>query len=331
MADTVALLGGAAANQLAQKGLNSKEAEHRAALQKLQDEEEAASWGPFACCIWATKGSTPCCPSKSQFIGWCLLGIAAIAASIQYGKDESDGSLINWGYIACAVIAMVMSLYAMSLFKNIAKLREILDDMRKEEENVKENLEKIRGELGHLVEVHDKLSYLEDEQSVVNAQLRAQRKQFMKWTKITMDINEEGAALIKKIREDMEREILENRRKIERNEKGIMFNALKVFELDDDGKRGLNPKEFELFLDALPRRYKMRWDRSGRNFHDFDKDGNGVIRGSEFRDFLQNIAESEVRALAKGYGIDLPRLNQVAAAPGNEDENESVEEEKGGA
>ena len=173
------------------------------------------------------------------------------------------------------------------------------------------------------------MSYLEDEQSVVNAQLRAQRKQFMKWTKMTMTISEHGAAQSLEIRKEMEESIRAKEREIERHEKAIMFNALKVFERDDDGLPGLNPAEFGMFIDALPKRYRARWARSGRNFVDFDKDGNGVIRGSEFRDFLENMVESEVRALAKGYGIDLPKLKTIAIAKVDIGDESNEEEEKG--
>merc|ERR1719361_2005655 len=108
-----------------------------------------------------------------------------------------------------------------------------------------------------------------------------------------------------------------------------MFNAFRVFERDPDGDGlpGLNPLEFQMFIEALPKRYRTRLADSGRTFYDFDKDGNGVIRGSEFRDFLENMVEAEVASLAKAYNIgtevfELAKLDKAVVATGNEVEED---------
>ena len=141
MAEDVALL---AATQVISQGLTSEEEKRRQAQQKLRDEREAAAWGPCACCVWVSKPTTPWCPSKAQFIGWCILAILSVISCINYLQEESEGTVLNWGYIFSALMAVVLPIYASLLFRNIYNLRKVLDLMRNQEKRVKENLEKIQ-------------------------------------------------------------------------------------------------------------------------------------------------------------------------------------------
>lgn len=76
-----------------------------------------------------------------------------------------------------------------------------------------------------------------------------------------------------------------------RHEKQILFEVYKHLQMND-GKRGLDEKEYGQFLAALPQTYRDRFERQGQTFRRLAGD-DGVIDMKEFMHLCDTFAEEE--------------------------------------
>lgn len=304
---------------------NNNDAAQRAAEEKQRAEDEAkqSAAGPFGCFVWLCNKSTST-KSKCEFIGWIILGILGVIFYGVYLNMDSEGAALNYGYFLCAALSLILSCYATFNFQNILSLKEVVDKLVENSQKLDIIRSEIQEQVGNLLTVRDKLAQIEEEQSIVNAKLRAQEKQFREWSKQTVNITKSNNKQSLKIKKNLQIKVEKKKREIKEAEVAIMFNALKYFEKTDDDEDGLNKIEFVSFINVLPKRYRDRWRKSGYSFEDFSGGDDIIDTHKEFRQFLNEIIDKEVSDLANGYGIDIPGLRDGVP----EVENVEIEEEE---
>eukprot|EP01084_Bolivina_argentea_P164404 285826_1 len=278
--------------------------------EKKEQEDEETSAGPFACFVWCCAKSTKkSFRQKLQFTGWIILGVLAMIFYGVYLNMDSDGSQLNWGYFLCAGLSIIMAMYSTFSFSEIFKLKKVIDDLVDTLNGLFESRERIEAEVKNLKDVRDRLAQIELDQSITNASLRAQEKEFRNWLEQRQNLSKKNIKKSDKIQQDLQRKIEEAKRDIRQHERDILFNAFDVFETMDDNEKGsgLNREEFELLIKALPIRYKNRFRQSGITFDEFSG-GDDVIDHNEFAKFLQDLIVDEVNEIAKNHGINIPGI-----------------------
>ena len=106
---------------------------------------------------------------------------------------------------------------------------------------------------------------------------------------------------------------------LEQNERAILDKAYQHIE-GRDGQKGLSKEEFEDLLDTLPARYKLRFDKLGKSFKDFDEDRNGIIEYEEFKKFMNIMSKQEAIG-----GVNIPGVTDKNIV---DDDDEKDDEKK---
>lgn len=310
LAEGAALLGGIAnVAGVAGGGNNNNEEDQAAQLQEEQANQAAA--GPFACFVWLCAGSTSLA-NRCEFIGWIILGLLAVIFYGVYLNQDSEGAELNWGYFLCCGLSLLLTAYASCNFSNILDLKRVVDNLVQSTLQLTQIRGQIQEEIGNLKTVRDTLAQIEEEQSIANAQLRTQEKQFREWTSKSFKRADEADTESKKIKKELQLSIENEVRQIKRSERGILYNALQALQKIDDDQSGLNISEYEIFRQRIPLRYKTRI--SVKDFFEWsDNDEN--IDWKDFQKILNEIVSQETQDLANGIGVTIPGIRDGIPDP----------------
>eukprot|EP01084_Bolivina_argentea_P288976 496115_1 len=163
------------------------------AVTRTEEEKEQntaqESAGPFGCFVWCCSSSSTC-SDKCQFTMWITFGLLA---PIFYGVylDMDSGTIqINWGYFLCCALSLLLSMYATWNFSAVLNLKQVIDDLVKNTRLLNQLRTRIQQEVGNLKDVRDKLSQIEQNESMNNAKLRAKNRQFKQWSQTSFTIIE---------------------------------------------------------------------------------------------------------------------------------------------
>ena len=300
---------------------NNGSAELDAARQRQEQQERLDNAGPCACFVWLCFPTTTL-GQRCQFIVWIILGLLGVVFYGVYLNQQGEGSSLNWGYFLVCATSILLSSYATYNFQDIFRLKAVVDNIIIEAKKLEENRKKVQTEIGNLRDTRDKLAQLEEEQSISNAQLRSQSSQFEKWSKLSTNMTGSNHKDAYEIKDKVLRDIEDQKRSILRSERGILYNALAVFEKKND-EPGLDRIEYEAFLTRIPMRYKVRLRTKS-----FDEWSNNdeLIDTQDFRGIIQELVTKELPDLANSFGIDIPSIQDGIPAPLSEEEE--VDEEK---
>lgn len=304
---------------------NDTNAALEAERERLSQQERLEAAGPCSCFVWFTF-STTTFGQRCQFIGWIIMGLLGVVFYGVYLNQDGEGASLNWGYFLVCATSILLSAYATWNFQDIFRLKEVVDNIIIEAKKLEENRRKVQTEIGNLRDTRDKLAQLEEEQSISNAQLRSQSSQFKKWSKLSTNrtgSNHRDALEIKnKVLSDIE----DQQRSILRSERGILYNALYVFEKSNDGENGLDNIEYEQFLTRIPMRYRDRLrTKSFDEWSNFDQ----IIDTKDFKEIIKELVTKQMPDLANSFGVDIPSIQDgIPEALTDEEEEAVIEEEK---
>jgi len=211
-----------------------------------------------------------------------------------YALYLCDDNIINYPFIITCVLAIVMSAYATSNFRDVIALRVSVNELCIETKRLATERDKIRNEVGKLQLAHNKLERIEDELNSSNASLRKNFKKFETWNGKLEEANGKNAENASQINKEFKSAILQYSQMLILNEKAILDKAYQHVE-GRDGKKGLSKDEFDDLLELLPARYKVRFESLGKTFEDFaGSDAN--IDYDEFKLFMNEMAQVEAAA-----------------------------------
>eukprot|EP01084_Bolivina_argentea_P255164 429092_1 len=189
--------------------------------------------GIFGCCQWFITGNY-CVKKKLVFIGWIIIGCMS---PIFYGIYlNSTDSMINYGFILCCCLAILMSLYATFNFRDVISLREAVNMLVENTQELAHQRDKIRSEVGKLQTAHTKLENIEEKLTESNGALRKNFKKLETWNKTIREetkLHQENATQIKK---DFKSAIIQYQKLLVQNEKAILDKAYRQIE-GKDGKK----------------------------------------------------------------------------------------------
>mmetsp|Transcript_23487 Transcript_23487/g.37617 ORF Transcript_23487/g.37617 Transcript_23487/m.37617 type:complete len:328 (+) Transcript_23487:46-1029(+) len=278
--------------------------------------------GVCGCCRWFCSG--PFCVKKRLiFLGWIVVAALSPLLFAVYLAQDDEGVAINYGFIAICCLAILTAGYATLNFRDVIALRDACESLVNSTKALAVQRDKIRSEVEKLQTAHVKLEGIEDQLQSSNNALRNNFKKFETWNTTIKEEVAKNVDNAQTINKEFKEAIKQYQRMLVQNEKAILDKAYQHIQ-GRDGEDGLSKDEFADLLNSLPARYKLRFESLGKRFEDFDDDGNGTIDYTEFKKFMEEMAEEQGTA-----GVDLPEIsNKRNRGPRMEQEYDDEEDEE---
>jgi len=246
--------------------------------------------GPCGCYSWYLDADTgsKCKGQKLTFFLYCLIGLLGVVFFIVYLTDESE--MFNSGFILACALAILMSILAVSGFRDVIRLQQTINDLVSSTKALAQERDKIRKEVDNLQNAHRKLQGIERELDSSSTALRRNFGEFVDWNKEVQRESEKNSTQAKDINRDFKNAIKQYHAMLIQNELAIADKAFHHILGGAQSKKGLDQQEFEDLLHRLPPRWKDKFQELDKSFEDFAGDDE-IINQGEFRKFMKAMAE----------------------------------------
>jgi len=225
------------------------------------------------------------------FLLFILFGVLTVVWILMYLTSSLSG------YVLAAVFAMVMSFYGANYFRILLGLKEEVDKMDKLNRDFRAENVALKQEVDKLSRAREQLTNVQQKLQESNVKLKQSLEKFRELDKNLKQLSGGNIQGLEKLQNSCQAVMNRWKESLIKHEKTMLNKVFDEFETNDD-KTDMSKSEFELFLNALPPAYKMRWESMKTTFEEIAGDDN-MIQYDEFRKLVDRWAEEEALLVKK--------------------------------